>query len=154
MATADDVVAYMVDKQGRSDVWQLQKLLYYAQAWHLVWAGDALFDGAFQAWAHGPVLHQIYVKHKGQFAVDDWPEGLPEQMTAAERETVDIVMEHYGSLEIGELSSLVQFEAPWREARNGLDIDDQERPLIDSGRMQDYYTALWESDDATPVGQA
>jgi len=48
---------------------KLQKLLYYAQAWHLALYGISLFDEEFEAWIHGPVIvrnninkHKHYIK--------------------------------------------------------------------------------------------
>lgn len=39
---------------------KLQKLLYYAQGWHLALKGDALFDERIEAWPHGPVVPPVY----------------------------------------------------------------------------------------------
>ena len=43
---------------------KLQKLMYYAQAWHLAVIGDELFSDDFQAWIHGPVIPALYDKYK------------------------------------------------------------------------------------------
>lgn len=39
---------------------QLNKLVYYAQAWNLVLKGEPLFEEDFQAWDYGPVLPTVY----------------------------------------------------------------------------------------------
>src|ERR1017187_8862366 len=39
---------------------KLQKLLYYAQAWHLVLHEEAIFDESIEAWVHGPVVPEIF----------------------------------------------------------------------------------------------
>ncbi|MGW0920666.1 Panacea domain-containing protein [Streptomyces sp. NPDC002755] len=44
---------------------KLQKLVYYCQAWHLVWEGRALFPEAIRAWASGPVCPAVYELHQG-----------------------------------------------------------------------------------------
>lgn len=46
------------------DQMKLQKLLYYAQAWHLAIKGQPLFDDDIEAWPWGPVVRSIYGRTK------------------------------------------------------------------------------------------
>jgi uncharacterized phage-associated protein len=39
---------------------KIQKLLYYAQGWHLAYFDTVLFEDAIFAWKYGPVIHSIY----------------------------------------------------------------------------------------------
>jgi uncharacterized phage-associated protein len=39
---------------------KLQKLLYFAQGWHLAFSGFPLFEDPIEAWRHGPVIRSIY----------------------------------------------------------------------------------------------
>ena len=39
---------------------RLQKLVYYSQAWHLVLQKKKLFRDRIEAWAHGPVIPNLY----------------------------------------------------------------------------------------------
>lgn len=43
---------------------KIQKLLYYAQAWHLANFGKPLFDDSIEAWDLGPVVPSVYNKLK------------------------------------------------------------------------------------------
>ena len=43
---------------------KLQKLLYYAQAWNLVFTGEPLFEADIEAWVHGPVVPSIFRRFK------------------------------------------------------------------------------------------
>lgn len=43
---------------------KLQKLLYFAQAWHLKIRGEPLLDDNFARWQHGPVIPAIYHEFK------------------------------------------------------------------------------------------
>ena len=43
---------------------KLQKLIYYSQAWSLALNGIALFEEDFEAWAHGPVIPEVYQEYK------------------------------------------------------------------------------------------
>ena len=45
---------------------RLQKLLYYAQGWHLAAFGRALFAGHIEAWKHGPVVQEVYPTFAGK----------------------------------------------------------------------------------------
>ena len=38
---------------------KLQKLLYYAQAWHLAHTNAPLFNKEIKAWTHGPVVTTV-----------------------------------------------------------------------------------------------
>lgn len=52
--------------QGISDVspMKLQKLIYYAHAWHLAFLGIPLIREEVQAWKFGPVIEDIYFAFK------------------------------------------------------------------------------------------
>jgi uncharacterized phage-associated protein len=43
---------------------KLQKLLYYAQAWHLALYDSSLFPERIQAWVHGPAVPPVYRRFK------------------------------------------------------------------------------------------
>ena len=46
---------------------KLQKLLYYCQAWALVWDDKPLFKEKIEAWISGPVVRTLYNTHRGKF---------------------------------------------------------------------------------------
>lgn len=45
----DDVAAAILERTGPLDTFKLQKLVYYAQAWHLVWDNEPLFEEPIEA---------------------------------------------------------------------------------------------------------
>lgn len=59
MASVYDVATYILEKQGAMTTWKLQKLVYYSQAWSLVWDDDVLFPEEIEAWANGPVVREL-----------------------------------------------------------------------------------------------
>ena len=63
---AIDVADYILAKKGTMSAMKLQKLVYYAQAWHLVWEDKELFPEEIQAWANGPVVPSLYTLHQPQ----------------------------------------------------------------------------------------
>ncbi len=48
--SVQDVAAYIIERHGRMSSMKLQKLVYYSQAWHLVWDDEPLFPERIQAW--------------------------------------------------------------------------------------------------------
>src|SRR5437016_1983852 len=57
---ADYFIALSNESQSPITNLKLQKLVYYAQAWHLAILKKALINEDFQSWAHGPVIPQLY----------------------------------------------------------------------------------------------
>src|SRR5690348_12407554 len=99
---------------------KLEKLVYYSQAWNLVWNDGPLFSDRIEAWANGPVAPALFNLHRGKFSVDKWPAGDPAELTKAEQGTVDAVIATYGHLDGRKLSYLTHSEDPWRHARGDL----------------------------------
>jgi len=142
MATVYDVAAYILQRQGGMTAMKLQKLVYYSQAWSLVWDQRPLFDARIEAWANGPVCPDLYNMHRGQFVVERLPYGNPAALTNAQRETVDAVLAYYGDKHPQWLSDLTHEEAPWREAREGLAEGERGNRLITLAKMAEYYEGL------------
>ena len=142
MASALDVAAYILEKLGPMTAMKLQKLVYYCQAWSLVWDEAPLFDEPIEAWANGPVVPSLFAVHKGQFTVSSVPGGDPSRLTPTQRETIDAVLEAYGDKYSQWLSDLTHLEAPWREARQGLAEGERGHREIPLSAMADYYGSL------------
>ena len=151
MASVHDIAAYILDKRGSMSTWKLQKLVYYAQAWHLVWDEEPLFKARIEAWANGPVVPELYRRHRGQFSISQWEDGDPKALDPGEQATVDLVLDSYGHLTGRQLSVLTHAEGPWQEARKGLDPTDRSARPISLESMHDFYAALDAAQDAKPV---
>jgi uncharacterized phage-associated protein len=143
MASVHDVAAYVLEKvpDGMS-TWKLQKLVYYSQAWHLVWDGEPLFSEPIQAWADGPVTRVLYEKHRGQFSVATWTWGKSSALTKSQKETIDAVLRTYGKKTPHWLSQLTHMEKPWKDARGNLPPGTRSTRVITHGAMADYYSQL------------
>jgi uncharacterized phage-associated protein len=143
MATVFDVAAYILGKRGAMSAMKLQKLVYYAQAWSLVWDERPLFSEEIQAWANGPVCVVLYSEgHGGQFLVESASKGRAEALDANARETVDAVLLAYGNRSPQWLSDLTHSEAPWRDARKGLKDGERGAVPISHVAMAEYYGSL------------
>jgi uncharacterized phage-associated protein len=139
--TAHDVAAFILMQQGEMTAMKLQKLVYYSQAWSLVWDEEPLFDEPIQAWANGPVIPALYARHQGHFKVKEW-QGDPSKLTDPQRETITKVLEFYGLMAPQVLSDLTHTEKPWLNARSGLSVGDRGSRVISLADMAEYYSSL------------
>jgi uncharacterized phage-associated protein len=124
---------------------KLQKLVYYAQAWHLALYDRPLFDEDFQAWVHGPVIPELFQKyqHFSWRPIDaDVHPNLPEAIVTY----LDAVADEYFSCEAYELEKMTRLELPWQRAREGLASDQPSHNLIRKEWMQEYYKSRVEED--------
>lgn len=141
--TAMDVAEYILQEMGPVTAMTLQKLVYYCQAWSLVWDEGPLYNDEIQAWANGPVIRSLYDRHNGKFLV--YPGmlgGNPGQLNETARQTIDSVIEYYGGHTAQWLSDLTHAEDPWKEARKGLDAAAASDAVITLESMHRYYSGL------------
>ncbi len=143
MTTVLDVARYILDQRGPMSAMKLQKLVYYSQAWSLVWDEAPLFQEEIEAWTFGPVAPTLYSAHKGKVKVEPVDiGGDPAALNAAQRETVDAVLKAYGDKTAGWLSELTHREAPWRDARAGYEPGSRSVETITHAAMAEYYSGL------------
>lgn len=142
MVTAHDVAAYILGRQGPMSAMKLQKLVYYSQAWSLVWEDRPLFGERIEAWALGPVVPELYQAHRGQWDVRGWPRGNAAALSQGDRETVDAVLDHYGARNAQVLSDWTHAEEPWRRARAGVPDGERGNAEITLESMMEYYSSL------------
>lgn len=142
MASVLDVAAYILERQGPMTTWKLQKLVYYGQAWSLVWDDDVLFPEEIEAWANGPVVRALYHAHRGKYRVSRLLRGEADALTDEQRETVDAVLEFYGDKSPQWLSDLTHMEAPWRSARRGVPDGERGNAVIAKESLAEYYGSL------------
>jgi uncharacterized phage-associated protein len=145
MANVFDVARYILEQQKALTTVKLQKLVYYCQAWSLVWDERPLFDEEIQAWANGPVVPALFQHHKGQFTitVNDLPKKAnSNNLTRTQKETVDSVLKHYGGKSAQWLVDLTHLEDPWRNARGNCDCGEACDNVISHASMMDYYSGL------------
>lgn len=144
MATVFDVAQYILEKTGKISTMKLQKLCYYAQAWALAWTEAPLFSEPFQAWVNGPVCPDLFQLHKGKFLVtsSDFSKGDAAVLTPDQKDTIDKVLDYYGSWEPYELREQTHSEKPWKDARHGLADDEPSDKEITQNSMGEYYGNL------------
>lgn len=140
----NNVARYILERKGgHMSTMKLQKLVYYAQAWSLVWDEKPLFDSPIEAWANGPIIPDLYNQHRGLFTatIDTFPEDS-EKLTEDEKDTIDVVLGAYGHLNGQQLSDLSHSERPWREARKGVEDGASSTNEVSKEVMQEFYSAM------------
>lgn len=153
MTRAADVAKYILEKVGPVTAMKLQKLVYYSQAWSLVWDERPLFSDEIQAWRNGPVVPELYAQHRGMFKVTASDvSGDSGHLDELARETVDIVLDYYNGHSAQYLSDLTHLEDPWIKARKGCDAGENSEAVISHASMAEYYQGL-EPDSSSAQGQ-
>jgi uncharacterized phage-associated protein len=144
MVNVFDVAAYILKRQGPMTHLKLQKLVYYAQAWSLVWDESPLFREKIEAWVGGPVVPKLFDRLRHRFKVDykTLGAGDPDRLNSTQRETLDAVLDYYAPQSSQYLSDLTHLEEPWQEARRGLATGERGKREITRASMAIYYGSL------------
>jgi uncharacterized phage-associated protein len=120
-----DVAKYILEYQDKPlTTMKLQKLAYYAQAWHATWAdSDRLIKQEFQAWVNGPVCYELFDQHRGRLVIDkgSFEVGCSDLLSEGQKASINQVLEAYAPLSGSQLSTLTHSEEPWIHARAGLE---------------------------------
>lgn len=148
---------------------KLQKLLYYQQAWHMVYFGreNTLFADTPQAWVNGPVYPVIFQEYKDKVAgmcehlhLEDFKceneklesslEGLSKKMSLESDELIltERVIMLYGSKTQNQLILLTHSEKPWSEQREGLLPYVRSDKEISLDTMYTYYKERYDRNRA------
>ena len=142
MLTVRQVADYflsLVDQEAGDSLsnLKLQKLVYYAQGFHLALNSSPLFSEEIAAWAHGPVVPELYRSFKqhraepipppeGGINGDDYPQDV--------RELLDEVYSVYGQFSASKLRNMTHEEAPWRDAQSASPFS-----TIPHAAMEKYF---------------
>ena len=119
---------------------KLQKLLYFAQGHYMQEnEGNPLFEDDFQAWAHGPVVPDVYSEYKDY----SWF-NLPKQKNVEEvSNEIDIflvkLLKNYGSAGGKQLEIISHDEQPWLDARGNLNPYAPSKKPISKDSIRKYY---------------
>lgn len=143
MVHAIDVAEFVLCKTGSLSAMKLQKLMYYAQAWHLAWKDEPLFVETIEAWINGPVVRDLYARHSGEFNVaPGYFGGDFNALDSDSKDVVEKVLGFYGDKSSQWLSDLTHSELPWLDARHGLPPNVRGHNPITLASMTKYYRSL------------
>lgn len=132
------------DNKGLTKL-KLQKLLYYSQAWNLVFNKEKLFPNQIEAWIHGPVVPEVWQEFKDfDFSVMSHPEISEKEfdcLTENEKGILNDVWSIYGRFNGEHLEALTHNELPWQEARKDISESEPSKNIISIEAIQQYYSA-------------
>ena len=143
---------YVIDKLQSVSQLKLQKLLYYIEAWHLVYFENELITDNFEAWVHGPVSTKIYHHFKqtsklyASMRLKDMSRGkyiekIKEELDPAQIELINDVLEEYGDKTDYHLEQLTHMELPWQDARGECKHDNPCNNIISKEVIKTYYAS-------------
>ena len=122
---------------------KLQKLVYYAQGFHLALYDTPLFPESIEAWTHGPVVPILYEYYKkyGAGAIE-YPHDVDFDLYDDKTKSLlDEVYSVFGQFSAWKLRKMTQEEYPWRLAA-------QKSTEISHQLMKEYFKTQIESEEA------
>jgi uncharacterized phage-associated protein len=139
MITAQDVAKYFLASANQSEDAEvsnlkLQKLIYYAQAFHLAMFEKPFFNEEFEAWTHGPVCPEIYHQYK-EFGSSPIKFDSAVDLSLFSQEQLELleeVNEVFGQFSALKLRNMTHEEAPWQEQEAVAGV-------IEKSAMQEFY---------------
>lgn len=146
MSCCMKVAHYIVTKIGTTEGLKLHRLLYYIQAWTLVWDDDSLFEDEIQAWVNGPIITTLWNKLDCHYTV-----GLPDlfgigmtdtELTPNQKDKINHVLEFYGHQSSDWLTDVTKMEDPWIKARKDCVYSERGHHIISLLSMARYYSSL------------
>lgn len=146
--TIFDVVDYILKKQGETVVIKLHLLLYYCQAWSLVWDDEPLFEDRIESWSFGPVVPRVYKLYEGNFKVSECPIGNKNNLNQEQIDTIDAILKFYGNRSTQWLIHLVREESPYKESwyeNSRYSIKEKDKISLES--IKNYYLTLDSQDN-------
>lgn len=117
---------------------KLQKLIYFAQAWHLANLGKPLFEEDMEAWAHGPVVPSVWHEYKG-YQWESIPSGDDADVDNNVAAYLEKIYRKYGEYSGKALERLTHSHEPWLKTRGDLQPEAKCTDPIDKKLMRDFY---------------
>ena len=146
MYDANDVALWILAEAKKQGIcmthMKLQKLLYYAQAYHIAITGNTLFRNPIFAWQHGPVVPDVYhsfSKFGNSLIHNINVIAAPEPFNAL----IAALVRDKGHLSAHELRYLTHNEEAWRNAWH----NNASHKITDSMMADCHSLDFWTSDE-------
>ncbi|MDO5031295.1 Panacea domain-containing protein [Corynebacterium sp.] len=156
MAKILDVAQFITESTPNVDKMRLYKLCFFAQGWHLAWAGSPLVTESFEAWRKGPVPPTVRNATEGTargWSIPFVPGGDSAELTTFEKEVIESVVEFYAAKTSTELSRLSHGQA-WSLARQGLPEAARGNEEISVLALREEFTSYLKSSNSLPTPPA
>lgn len=147
MPTVFDVANYYLANGNKMTNKKLQKMVYYAYAWHLTLSNESaddlnarLFENHFEAWVHGAVYPELNHAYKdyGSACLPKY-DGKIYDFSPDELNILEQVNTTYGIYDGNSLESINHQEDPWKDARKGLSYYDSSHNPITDEAIFNYF---------------
>ncbi|MFP1676085.1 type II TA system antitoxin MqsA family protein [Gardnerella sp. Marseille-Q9691] len=167
------VIQYLLVKCEDITPLALQKSLYYIQGFYFAFYKSFLFTDDCQAWVHGPVYKDVYLRYKDYtFTPIDSPTTeisgikssgkladykyaqksditrltaeLTTTLSATEKAICDSVIDNICCYSGKELERFTHHEEPWILTRGNLKADDSSNKIISKNIIGEYFTKIKE----------
>ncbi|MCH8046564.1 MAG: DUF4065 domain-containing protein [Planctomycetes bacterium] len=120
---------------------RLQKLLYYAQGWSLALRDRPMFPERIEAWAHGPVVRDLYKEYAdfGDVPISLDSINATTDLTDDDMQFVRAVWDAYKGYSTTSLRAMSHSELPWIEARGSCAPADRCSEEISHESMSRFF---------------
>ncbi|MBP5406079.1 DUF4065 domain-containing protein [bacterium] len=138
------VIKYVLNQCEDITPLALQKALYYIQGFYCAFYGTFLFQDDCQAWVHGPVYKDIYLRYKN-YRFD--PIGKSENFdvsvfSSGEKAICDSVIQNICCYSGKVLERFTHNETPWLAARCNLPVVIPSDRIIEKSLIKEYFDAV------------
>lgn len=139
-----DVAAFLLARAGSHlAVSALHRMAYYAQGWHLAWAGTPLFDEEIRIRSTGPIVRTFFAHSEG-VTETAWPAGNAAAVTGPSATIIESVFDSYGHMSGIGIGEIAKKGAPCILAL-ARKTDEDPEPVIDLAELKAFFKAF---DDA------
>lgn len=142
--SARDVALYILETEGQMGTMKLQKLVFYSQAYSLVWFDEPIFHEDVEAWIHGPVIRGLWRLHRSlfSFSADELKAKAPDAdsslLTPTNKRVIRSILKSVGALSGLDLRDRTHDEAPWIDAFDKTEL--YHDTVITREAMKQYYS--------------
>lgn len=123
---------------------KLQKLLYYSEAWFQAIKNKELFSEKIEAWAHGPVVREVFAVFKDSGSNPLVATDATVSVDAETEEVLRQVLDAYGELSAKTLEHMTHQDKPWKDARGNLPPEARCSNIIEKSAIKEYFIKKYE----------
>jgi uncharacterized phage-associated protein len=137
-----DVIAFLLARKGsHATTSSLHKMAYFAQGWHLAWAGTPLFEEEIRTRKSGPFIPAMFPHQKDGYTETSWQAGNAAAVSGDQARVLEAVFLHYAHLTGIVLAEFANAQAPCLLAMTRATKEDP-KPVIDLGELKAFFKAL------------
>lgn len=142
----DLVIKYLLNQCEDITPLALQKALYYIQGFYYAFYKTFLFSEECQAWVHGPVYRDIYIRYRDfRFDPIECSDEFDDSVfSSSEKAILDSVVKHICCYSGKVLERFTHSEAPWLSTRGELPGNVSSNRIILKEHIGTYFSAVKE----------